>query len=368
MFDFPIMAKTNRIKLIEELQKQRNSTVICYITSDRMSVAGVPSLGTQMATDAVRYFRDLLQKVGKQDNIDLFIYSRGGHITAPPPIVHLIRKHCKKFGVLVPYKAHSAATLTCLGADEIVMGEMGQLSPIDPTTSNLFNPIDPLNPAGRWQISVEDVVAYIALAKEKAKLDTEESMKDVFRIIADKVHPIALGNVHRIYNLIRLLAPRLLSMHMDSSNIQEQSKIKLIVDTLTEKLYTHDYIISCEEAKEIGLKIINPNSNLDQAMWNLYEQYEKDLKLLEMFNPANILGTQQTASFREECAYLETAQKTFGFVSEGEIYPPPNLQQLTGMLNPQTVQQILPQLVQLAQQLPLYAPSVKIMTQQWLSL
>jgi hypothetical protein len=39
--------------------------------------------------------------------------------------------------------------MICLGADEIVMGKMGEISPVDPTTANVFNPIDPINPDGR---------------------------------------------------------------------------------------------------------------------------------------------------------------------------------------------------------------------------
>jgi ATP-dependent protease ClpP protease subunit len=138
------MSKEDRIKIIQSLETERNSRVLCYVTGDRPSYGmGTPSLAAGIGSDVVRYFRDLLKEVGEQDSIDLFLYSRGGELTTPLPIVHLIRSDCKKFNLLIPYKAHSAATLICLGADEIVMGEMGQLSPIDPTTYNVFNPIDP---------------------------------------------------------------------------------------------------------------------------------------------------------------------------------------------------------------------------------
>ena len=250
------------------------------------------------------------------------------------------------------------------------MGKMAQLSPIDPTTVNVFNPIDPANPSGRWPISVEDVTSYLSLATEKAKLVTEDSIRDVFHIISEKVHPIALGNVHRIYNLIRLLAPKLLGMHMDSSNVTEQTKIKLIVDTLTQKLYTHDYVISDEEAKEIGLKISNPHDTLDKLMWDLYKQYEDDLKLLEPFNPSAILGNKHTTPFKEECAYLESEKKAFTFITEGEIQKPPTLEDALAKFPPQLNQQIfqiLPQLIQLMQQIPFLEPTVKIKSQKWLS-
>jgi Serine dehydrogenase proteinase len=366
----PTLTRENRVESFKKLEKIRNSRIISYVTGDRPSFGpNVPSLATQIGSDVVRYFRDIIEGLGDCDNLDLFIYSRGGETTAVLPIVHLLRKHCKKFGLLIPFRAHSAATLISLGADEILMGEMGQLSPIDPTTGSVFNPIDPINPAGRWPISVEDITAYLSLAKDKAMLTTEESLRDVFHLIAEKVHPIALGNVHRIYNFIRILAPKLLSTHMTSSTITEQTQIKTVVDTLTEKLYTHDYVISCQEAKDIGLKVTEPTEEVETLMWELYKVCETDLKLLEPFNPSSLLGQQaQQVNFSEECAYLESSYKGFKFVTSGQIYPPPSLQDLVNMLPPPTIQQVMPQLIQLLQQVHLLPATVKFTSQTGTSL
>ncbi len=71
---------------------------------------------------------------GSQDtDILLILYSGGGRIEP----AYLISKTCKrlaknKFVVAVPRKAKSAATLIALGADEIHMGLMSELGPIDP--------------------------------------------------------------------------------------------------------------------------------------------------------------------------------------------------------------------------------------------
>nr|MDO8133355.1 hypothetical protein [Candidatus Njordarchaeum guaymaensis] len=207
----PLIEK--RKNLIKEIEAERKSRVICYFLGDRQShpPGEVPNLATSIAQDAIRPFYEHLEALGRQDRIDLFLYSRGGDTDVPLRLVRLIREYCDCFSVLIPFRAHSAATMICLGADEIVMGKLGELSPVDPTTANVFNPIDPLNPAGRWPISVEDVTAYFSLARDIAKLSTEESTQGVFRALTDKINPIALGNVHRIYNLIRMLVPNLLS-------------------------------------------------------------------------------------------------------------------------------------------------------------
>ena len=57
-------------------------------------------------------------------------------VLSPWRIISLFREFAQEVNVLVPYGAYSAATLICLGADEILMGRKGELGPIDPIISN----------------------------------------------------------------------------------------------------------------------------------------------------------------------------------------------------------------------------------------
>ena len=117
-----------RTDLIKKLETERNSRVISYTTGDR------PPFATKIAGDIVPLLGSLLDGIGKVKKISLFLYTSGGDMLAPIRIVKLIRNHCDEFEVLVPYKAHSAGTLICLGADTIAMGKLGELTPVDPTT------------------------------------------------------------------------------------------------------------------------------------------------------------------------------------------------------------------------------------------
>jgi len=360
-----------RKSLIQRLEKELDSRLICYVLGDRPShpIGEVADLATQIGSDAIRPFYEHLETIGHKKKIALFLYSRGGDTNVPLRLVRLIREHCEFFSVLVPSKAHSAATMICLGADEIVMGKMGELSPVDPTTANVFNPVDPLNPSGRWPISVEDVTAYFTLARDIARLTNEESAQGVFRALTDKVNPIALGNVHRTYKLIRMLVQKLLGLHIDSSKIENMQKIEKIVETLAETLYSHAYPISRKEARDvIGLNIIEPAKGVEDLMWSLFKQYESDLKLLDPFNPAQILQGQQSAVFSEETGIIESQSLIDAFIQAGEIAPPPTLQdiqQILGGLPPQFLAQMVGQLVQLGQRLSGAPPRVKFTSQQW---
>lgn len=278
-----------RLKSIEEIEKLRGSKVITYFLGTK------PNLPTQMGTDAIRYIYEHLKEFGNCDKIDLFIYTTGGDILVPHRLTRLIRGFCKNFSVLVPYRAHSAATLLCLGADEIVMGKMGELSPIDPTTANPFNPTNPHDKTKVIPISVEDVTSFLALAEEKALLRGEDKTLEVFKDLTGprelSLHPLALGNVYRVLRLIRDIAKKQLMLHLDE---KETAKIQRIAQKLTELLYSHQYLIDREEGKEMELNIVDAETvpKLDETMWGLYKLYEDEIKMQEPFDPSFLIEQQ----------------------------------------------------------------------------
>jgi hypothetical protein len=299
------------MELIRLIQAQRGSRVISYVTGDRAPFT------TQIAEDAVLVLRRHLDAIGKTEKIDLFVYSRGGDMVAPLRIVGLIREHCDAFGVLVPYRAHSAATSIALGADEIVMGKAGELSPVDPTTGHPFNPQDPNNPQKRIPISVEDVTSYFLLAKEKAGI-RDEQMVAVFNELANKINPLALGNVYRTYRMARLLTEKLLGLHMDTR--KQQKEIQEIVAHLTEKLCIHAYPITRAEAEtEIGLKITKPEGQLEALIWDLYGEYEQDMKLREPFEPLQLLGSDEAKTVTVHGSYIESEDMSDAFLFKADI-------------------------------------------------
>ena len=194
--------------LIKQIEGLRESRVITYVTSDRQG-----PVSAKVAMDIIPIMSRQLREIRKTDSIDLFIYSTGGDTMVPWRLVSMIREYCDKFSVLMPYKAHSAATMIALGADEIVMSDLSELSPIDPSTANIFNPSDPKNPQNKIPISVEDVMAYFDLVKNKFGIKNDEDLTKAFLKFIEsnpQIHPLALGNVNRIHNLIRMLAMRLL--------------------------------------------------------------------------------------------------------------------------------------------------------------
>jgi hypothetical protein len=296
----------DRKQLIQQIEGLRESRVITYLTSDRQG-----PLSARIAMDVIPLISKQLQTIGKTQNIDFLLYSAGGDTMVPWRLVSMIREYCDKFSVLVPYKAHSSATMIALGADEIVMTNLSELSPIDPSTANVFNPPDPTNPQNRIPISVEDVMAYFDLAKNKFGIKGDEELSRIFTKFIEsnpQIHPLALGNVNRIHTLIRILAKRLLKSH----KIQlKEDEIEKIVNYFTEKLYSHQYLIGRKEAEEdLGIKtVVDANDILSKAMTDLYEEYNKELEFGKIWNPEDELGLNAVQNKKNyKIAFIESRQ------------------------------------------------------------
>ncbi len=298
-----------KIDLIKKLEEKRNSRVIAYATGDRQP------FNTRVAGDVVPLLSKHLENFGKSDTISLFLYTSGGDMLAPIRIVKLIRSHCKKFEVIVPYKAHSAGTLICLGADNIVMGKLGELTPVDPSTGHPFNPQNPQNPQQKLEISVEDLNSYFLFAKEKAGVK-EDQMDEVYKLLVEKLHPLSIGNAYRAYRMSKILTERLLSLHLDIE--KEKDTVKKIVNEITGDITIHAYPIDREEARGLGLEVEAPDQETEKVMLALYEQYAQAMKLGQPFHPSELLGGQDIADIDYVGAFIDSRELSHEFTFKGK--------------------------------------------------
>jgi len=296
--------------LIQKIEKARNSKLITYVTGDRQPFV------TKVADDIIPIFARHLEKIGKQDKISLFLYTRGGDMITPIRLIKLMRSYTDEIEMIIPYRAHSAGTLISIGADKIVMGRLGELSPVDPSTGHPFNPENPINKKQKMEISVEDLNSYFLLAKEKAGVK-DEQMVNVFEDLTAKIHPLSLGNAYRATRMAKQITEKLLLMHFDKTD--DKDKIESIVKEITGDICIHGYPITRDEADSLGLNMVEPDAETEKTMWELYENYAEKMELKKKFDPVAILGGQEMASFKYSGAFIESSDLTDSFVFNGKI-------------------------------------------------
>lgn len=256
----PLPAPTETLALIQAIQTVRQAPLLTFVSCPDVTIR----------SDVIEQMYEQLRTIGKTQRIDLFLHSTGGQTEIPWRLITLIRDFCDSFAVLVPGMALSAATHLALGANEIVMGPLSELSPVDPARAH------PLLPSKRdgespMMISVQDLRHCVEFIRREIEKPTPEALSALFVALFDKVHPLAIGAIQQSYALSRLITEKALTTHLDPE--ADSEKIKLIVDTFSDGFFSHAYRIGWREAQALGLKVTYAEADLWEMMYALYRSY-----------------------------------------------------------------------------------------------
>ena len=223
-----------RLRLISVIQRKRKSRLITLINrQEALSFLGIPFTryidieDSEQILRAIRLTPDVIP-------IDIVLHTPGGLVLASEQIAYAIKKHPAKVTVFVPHYAMSGGALIALAADEIVMDENAVLGPVDP------------------QVGGYPAVSILAAVEQKSKNEVE----DRTLILAD----IAQKAVDQIHSLVKNLI-------VDKMSEQEA---ELVANYLTKGRRTHDYPITCEELRGLGLTV---RCNLPTEIYQLMELY-----------------------------------------------------------------------------------------------
>ena len=149
-------------------------------------------------------------------------------------IAKAIKKHQGKVTAFVPYYAMSGGTLIALAANEIVMSEHAVLGPVDPQLGKYPAASILKVVAKKPPKEMEDETLIMADQAEKAIVQVRESVKDL--------------------------------LQGKSSN----GKVEDLARLLSEGTWTHDFPITVETAKALGLPV---NSDIPDDVLKLMSLY-----------------------------------------------------------------------------------------------
>lgn len=259
------MNEERRKELLENLERTRNSKVLVYFSytplDDRILVP---------------LYQELVS-IGKTERIDLFLHSYGGAVDTPYKVVMLIREFCEQFAVIVPFSAKSAASMIVLGADEVVMGPISELGPIDPLVKHP-------NYKDSW-IPVQAIRCCFDYIEEIFNNSSNQEVSEVIiTSILNKLDPWLIGDYEKALKASKQYAESLLSRYMLKNS---QDKIKRVTQTLTNGYFSHGYPICRQEAKEMGLNVTEAHGELWDNIWQLYLIYETMFSAENCCNFAN---------------------------------------------------------------------------------
>ncbi len=211
-----------RLRLLREMEMKYSWRVITLIhREEQVRFFGIPIYRYIDIEDSEAIIR-AIRSTPPDVPIALIVHTPGGLVLAAMQIAMALKRHPAKKIVIIPHYAMSGGTLIALAADEILMDLNAVLGPLDPQLSV------------RGQIIPAPTI--LKVAKMKGDKANDETL-----MLAD----IAEKAIKEMQDFIVYL----LKDKLGEEKAREVAKI------LTEGTWTHDYPITYEKAKELGLPV-----------------------------------------------------------------------------------------------------------------
>jgi len=225
-----------RAALLAQFEEPRKSRVIAMIhRQESTSILGVPVAASISIDDSEAVLRAIRLTPAEQP-IDVILHTPGGLVLAAEQIAKALVEHKGKVTVFVPHYAMSGGTLIALAADEIVMDANAVLGPVDPQLGDM--------PAA----SIVKVV----------EIKGPQRVGDEFLMLADMAQKARIQ--------VATFVAQVLGKHMS-----EKQSIQ-VATILTEGRWTHDYPITVQAARQLGLKVSTDMPLTVYALMELYPQ------------------------------------------------------------------------------------------------
>lgn len=205
---------------------------------------------------------------GKQfDELDLVIHSGGGSAHAAYQAMTLLRLHASRIYACVPFWAKSAATLLCIGADKIVLGEHAELGPLDvqiweetqPGKGAYHSALDPFKALEQMQsFSVEALSSAMRFIVANYEMSYDDSLRHAVAFVnvttgplVGRLDPEKIGQYSRELSVATEYGTRLLRR----CGKWPDKKINEVVDQLVYGYPSHEYVIDYPELVDLGFDV-----------------------------------------------------------------------------------------------------------------
>src|ERR1700704_4689321 len=213
------MLEAMRIRKISQLERERKSRVILLVhRQETMRFLGFPIARYIDINDSEDVLR-AIQMTDADVPLDLVLHTPGGLVLAALQIAKAVREHKGKVTVFVPHYAMSGGTLIALAADEIVMCEHSVLGPVDP------------------QLGEYPAASIVRAVRQKPIAEVD----DKTLILADQAEKALFQMEHEVTDLLARKFP--------ADKATELAKL------LTSGTWTHDFPITYERGRELGLSV-----------------------------------------------------------------------------------------------------------------
>ncbi len=228
-----------RLRLFARMEKERGSRVITLIhRQESLSFLGLPLMRFINIEDSESVLR-AIRLTPRDMPIDILLHTPGGMVLAAGQIAHALKRHPAKVTAFIPHYAMSGGTLIAIACDEIVMDPDAVLGPVDP------------------QVGSSPAVSILKVLEQKPVSEID----DQTLILADMSR--------KAINQVRACIVDHLLAGIGSDKAEQLATV------LTDGRWTHDYPITVDEGRTLGLGISTDLPPVVHELMDLYPQPQR---------------------------------------------------------------------------------------------
>src|SRR5258706_277137 len=225
-----------RAAALGQFERERSSRVIAMIhRQEGASLLGVPVAGSISIDDSEAVLRAIRLTPAEQP-LDIILHTPGGLVLAAEQIAKALVERKGEVTVFVPHYAMSGGTPIALAADEIVMDANAVLGPVDPQIGDM--------PAA-------SIVKAVAIKGPR-------NVSDEMLVLAD------IAQKARVQ--VASFVVQVLLKHMPEKQALQ------VATVLSEGRWTHDFPITVQAARLLGLKVSTEMPRTVYDVMDLYPQ------------------------------------------------------------------------------------------------
>jgi ClpP class serine protease len=205
---------------LDAFQRARNSRVVLLIhRQETVSFLGVPLSRYIDIEDSEAILR-VIRLTPMETPIDLIVHTPGGLVLAAEQVAHALLRHKAPVTMFVPHYAMSGGTMLALACDQIVMDPNAVLGPVDPQ-------LGPFPAASVLEAVARKPVAQVS---DETLMLADLARKALAQVRGAVISILTIGGMDR-------------------------AQAEALADTLATGTVTHDYPITFERAKALGLPV-----------------------------------------------------------------------------------------------------------------
>ncbi len=251
---------------LEEIATKHNATIISFVAPRAVRTSPVTFAHASIEESEIYRLEDIVKKAVQKKTTKLLyfiVHTPGGEMHTTYKIANFLRSKFDNIKAFVPYEAASGGTILCCAANELYLGELGNLTSIDPQVRHK-----------QTGVSSHAFIRTAESIEEEYGDRSPEEMPNPWNQMAEKLDPVIYNEMSTAVNTAIICAARLLK----KSGYSNESAYA-IGYRLTKNMYTHGFPLFADDVENLGFRVKPNDAIMDTfsrlVLCRLKEEYPR---------------------------------------------------------------------------------------------